>query len=87
MKRKYKEEPEYDSEDLRECTISARCRWSTEEDAKLVELAAKYREKSWSRIAEDISELGDPGNKGKTAKQCRERWHNHLNPKIMREKW
>lgn len=24
---------------------------------------------------------------GRIGKQCRERWHNHLNPKIRKEKW
>jgi len=35
--------------------------------------------KNWSQIA-----LALPGRIGK---QCRERWHNHLNPNIRRERW
>lgn len=35
--------------------------------------------KNWSQIA-----LALPGRIGK---QCRERWHNHLNPSIKRERW
>ena len=35
--------------------------------------------KNWSQIA-----LALPGRIGK---QCRERWHNHLNPNINRERW
>eukprot|EP00826_Nyctotherus_ovalis_P024048 TRINITY_DN1855_c0_g3_i1.p2 TRINITY_DN1855_c0_g3~~TRINITY_DN1855_c0_g3_i1.p2 ORF type:complete len:105 (-),score=28.94 TRINITY_DN1855_c0_g3_i1:508-822(-) len=35
--------------------------------------------KNWSQIA-----LALPGRIGK---QCRERWHNHLNPCIRRERW
>ena len=26
-------------------------------------------------------------NLGRTSKQCRERWHNHLNPDICKEPW
>lgn len=33
----------------------------------------------WARIAEKL-----PGRRGK---QCRERWHNHLNPSIRRDEW
>jgi hypothetical protein len=35
--------------------------------------------KNWSQIA-----LALPGRIGK---QCRERWHNHLNPNIRKERW
>lgn len=41
--------------------------------------------KKWTKIARAIkSELGI---NGKTGKQCRERWHNHLNPEITKETW
>jgi len=43
---------------------------------KYVEL---YGTKQWARIA-----LVLPGRKGK---QCRERWHNHLNPDINKDAW
>ena len=35
--------------------------------------------RNWSAVAKFV-----PGRAGK---QCRERWHNHLNPDIKREKW
>lgn len=35
--------------------------------------------KNWSEIAKALP--------GRIGKQCRERWHNHLNPKIKKEKW
>jgi hypothetical protein len=38
----------------------------------------------WSEIAEKVSEVS---SEPRTGKQCRERWHNHLDPKITSEKW
>jgi myb-related protein len=35
--------------------------------------------KNWSFVAKHLP--------GRIGKQCRERWHNHLNPEIVKEKW
>lgn len=53
--------------------------WSTEEDQLLVELIQKYGPQKWTFIAEHLSD--------RVGKQCRERWHNHLNPLINKEGW
>ena len=53
--------------------------WTQEEDDKLARMVEKLGPKNWSQIA-----LSLPGRIGK---QCRERWHNHLNPNIKRERW
>ena len=53
--------------------------WTQEEDEKLAQMVSKLGPKNWSQIA-----LALPGRIGK---QCRERWHNHLNPNIRRERW
>jgi len=54
--------------------------WSQEEDDKLLMLLeAQGKEKSWTKIAEHIP--------GRTAKQCRERWHLNLDPSINRGPW
>ncbi|XP_023881220.1 transcription factor MYB3R-1 isoform X1 [Quercus suber] len=53
--------------------------WSKEEDEKIIELVNKYGSKKWSTIAEALP--------GRIGKQCRERWHNHLNPNISKEPW
>lgn len=39
----------------------------------------KYGAKKWTLIARHL--------KGRIGKQCRERWHNHLNPKIKKSAW
>lgn len=53
--------------------------WSPEEDRILVEHVKEYGPSGWSSIAKIL-----PGRKGK---QCRERWHNHLNPSIRKDPW
>ncbi|KAF4348425.1 hypothetical protein F8388_015736 [Cannabis sativa] len=53
--------------------------WSKEEDDVIVELVKQYGPKKWSTIANHLP--------GRIGKQCRERWHNHLNPAINKEAW
>ncbi|CAH8391317.1 unnamed protein product [Eruca vesicaria subsp. sativa] len=53
--------------------------WTQEEDEKIVELVKKYGPAKWSTIAKSLQ--------GRIGKQCRERWHNHLNPGINKEAW
>ncbi|XP_015591202.1 myb-related protein B isoform X2 [Cephus cinctus] len=53
--------------------------WTKEEDEKVVELVEKYGPKKWTLIARHL--------KGRIGKQCRERWHNHLNPGIKKSAW
>ncbi|KAL2533762.1 myb domain protein [Abeliophyllum distichum] len=53
--------------------------WTQEEDEKITELVAKYGPTKWSIIAKSLP--------GRIGKQCRERWHNHLNPNIKKDAW
>ncbi|XWS26314.1 hypothetical protein CRYUN_Cryun26dG0021500 [Craigia yunnanensis] len=53
--------------------------WSKEEDEQIIELVNKFGPKKWSTIAQHLP--------GRIGKQCRERWHNHLNPAINKEAW
>ncbi|CAG7879161.1 unnamed protein product [Brassica rapa] len=53
--------------------------WTKEEDDMIVQLIQKYGPKKWSTIARYLP--------GRIGKQCRERWHNHLNPAINKEAW
>jgi myb proto-oncogene protein len=50
-----------------------------QEDDKVVELVERYGPKKWTLIARHL--------KGRIGKQCRERWHNHLNPSIKKSAW
>ena len=53
--------------------------WTKEEDLKVTELVGKYGTKKWSLVGSCLD--------GRTGKQCRERWHNHLNPGIKKDGW
>jgi hypothetical protein len=50
--------------------------WSQDEDDAIRALVTKYGTKTWSVIAEQI--VKEYNIEGRTGKQCRERWHNHL---------
>uniref|UniRef100_A0A670K4Y4 MYB proto-onco like 2 n=1 Tax=Podarcis muralis TaxID=64176 RepID=A0A670K4Y4_PODMU len=55
------------------------CPWTKQEDQKVTELVKKYGTKQWTLIAKHL--------KGRLGKQCRERWHNHLNPEVKKSSW
>ena len=70
---------EYQRERYAQCSDGVAARkghWSKSEDKLLVAGVQKYNARCWSQIAEGL-----PGRAGK---QCRERWHNHLDPSIDR---
>jgi myb proto-oncogene protein len=48
---------------------------------ELVEESKENEEEAckWSQIAESIT--------GRSGKQCRERWHNHLRPDVKKGEW
>jgi hypothetical protein len=68
-----------------ECVNEYRRVWTEEEDQAIEYLVAKYGVKSWASIAEKIDTFHNI--KGRTGKQCRERWHNHLDPNIKKTTW
>ncbi|KAL4655893.1 myb-related protein B isoform X1 [Arapaima gigas] len=53
--------------------------WTKEEDEKVIQLVKKYGNKQWAMVAKHL--------KGRLGKQCRERWHNHLNPDVKKSSW
>ncbi|CAA9997404.1 unnamed protein product [Nesidiocoris tenuis] len=53
--------------------------WTKEEDETVIRLVEHYGAKKWTLIARHL--------KGRIGKQCRERWHNHLNPNIKKTAW
>lgn len=50
--------------------------WTREEDEKLKMLVKAFGPKRWTYIAKKLG--------GRIGKQCRERWHNHLDPNIIK---
>ena len=53
--------------------------WTKEEDALVKKLVDNHGPSKWTFIAEHLP--------GRIGKQCRERWHNHLNPAIKKDSW
>ena len=53
--------------------------WTADEDAKLLALVDVHGTSSWSVIADKLLI--------RTGKQCRERYHNHLQPNIKKGDW
>lgn len=58
------------------CSVKSTC---FQEDQRLKELVLLKGAKKWSTIASELP--------GRIGKQCRERWHNHLNPDIVKTTW
>ena len=54
--------------------------WGAEEDARLTALVAVHGVKAWKVVGEAIGG-------GRNGKQCRERWHNHLDPDVRKGPW
>lgn len=53
--------------------------WTKEEDELLLKLVEMHGNKKWAVIARHL--------KGRHGKQCRERWHNHLDPDVKKTSW
>lgn len=53
--------------------------WTSQEDKLLLQLIDIHGPSHWSLIASSMN--------NREGKQCRERWHNHLNPNILKDNW
>ena len=54
--------------------------WLSDEDERLLELVRMLGVGNWTAISIELSG-------GRTSKQCRERWHNHLDPSVKKGPW
>ena len=53
-------------------------KWTKDDDSKVIQLVEKYGTHKWSFIGSLC---------GRNGKQCRERWHNQLDPSIKKISW
>lgn len=58
---------------------STRNAWTKQEDEVLTQAVLKFGPRGWSQIAHYLP--------GRIGKQCRERWHNHLDPNVRKDPW
>lgn len=54
-------------------------KWTPDEDKRMIELVGQLGVKHWGLIGQKLN--------GRTGKQCRERWHNQLDPTITKKPW
>lgn len=59
--------------------------WSASEDEAIRKLVSANGTQQWAIIAKRL-EI-DFNVKDRSGKQCRERWHNHLNPAVKKNNW
>eukprot|EP00359_Climacostomum_virens_P007823 CAMPEP_0204909476 /NCGR_PEP_ID=MMETSP1397-20131031/8199_1 /ASSEMBLY_ACC=CAM_ASM_000891 /TAXON_ID=49980 /ORGANISM="Climacostomum Climacostomum virens, Strain Stock W-24" /LENGTH=233 /DNA_ID=CAMNT_0052079329 /DNA_START=28 /DNA_END=726 /DNA_ORIENTATION=- len=64
---------------------SRRRPWTPDEDRAIARLVYENGTKHWTVISDKLNK--EYSIKGRTGKQCRERWHNHLDPTITKEQW
>jgi len=57
----------------------------TQEDNAIRELVAEFGDRRWTAISQVLKDRYNI--KGRSGKQCRERWHNHLDPNINKDNW
>lgn len=53
--------------------------WTGEEDRVIVSWVKDHGARGWSELASKLP--------GRISKQCRERWHNHLCPDVLKAEW
>ena len=53
--------------------------WTSEEDRQLRQAVDEYGSQDWTVISASVP--------GRSRKQCRERWHNHLSPEVKNDPW
>ena len=53
--------------------------WTAEEDWRVLQLVMANGPQKWTLISQHLN--------CRVGKQCRERWHNHLNPRIKKVNW
>lgn len=65
--------------ELNNCSHFAKGTWTKDEDKILTDIVVEHGAKNWTQVAKSLP--------GRIGKQCRERWHNHLDPNISKRKW
>ena len=65
--------------------IKRRAPWNKKEDEAIIELVNKYGTSNWTIIANEMALMYK--SKHRNGKQCRERWHNHLDPIVNKDNW
>ena len=65
--------------------VKRRDPWDKKEDEAIIELVNKHGTTNWTIIANELALIYK--SKQRNGKQCRERWHNHLDPIVNKDNW
>jgi hypothetical protein len=60
--------------------------WTHQEDEAIIKLVNTYGKDNWTLISNEMNKLFHKSS-SRSGKQCRERWHNHLDPNIVKDLW
>jgi len=72
----YDHKSDYDEHEAHKRSIK---KWTDEEDELMLRLVEEHGTRYWALIGAKLN--------GRTGKQCRERWHNQLDPAINKNPW
>ena len=61
------------------CSSRQRCKFTLQEDRRLSKLVRLYGERNWEIIADLM--------RGRSVRQCRERWQHYLSPNVLNLPW
>lgn len=65
--------------------LNKRKPWSKAEDDAIARLVEALGTRNWTLVAEKLNIEAREGLR--SGKQCRERWHNHLDPHVVKRSW
>eukprot|EP00904_Undaria_pinnatifida_P007946 jgi/Undpi1/4281/HiC_scaffold_17.g07647.m1 len=65
--------------------VDSRRPWTKADDDAVRELVAQHGTRNWAVVEQHM--VSAYGILGRSGKQSRERWHNHLNPCIKKNAW
>ncbi|KAF4692518.1 hypothetical protein FOZ60_013187 [Perkinsus olseni] len=70
--------------------VSDRRNWEEHEDGIIRDMVQNSGTRNWTLIADALAQFNAAAGgcyAARTAKQCRERWHNHLDPQVNKRPW
>ncbi|OMJ90078.1 hypothetical protein SteCoe_7663 [Stentor coeruleus] len=67
--------------------LNLRQTWTAEEDQALENLIKLQGTKAWAQIAKELNNIFHEKKGFRKGKQCRERFFNHINPKLKKGDW
>ncbi|KAF4705165.1 hypothetical protein FOZ63_025507 [Perkinsus olseni] len=70
--------------------VSDRRNWEEHEDGIIKDMVQNSGTRNWTLIADALAQFNAAAGgcyAARTAKQCRERWHNHLDPQVNKRPW